>query len=426
MEKIIRPARAVEGSLRIPGDKSICHRYAMLAAVAAGTSKFRNYSTGEDCASTLRCITALGTSVTRSGAGLEVASPQGWHDPDHALDCGNSGSTMRMLSGLLAGKNVTCELVGDASLSRRPMKRIIDPLRQMGASIESVDGRPPLRIRSHNGKLQALRYQPPVASAQVKSSLLFAGLFAEGTTSVTENVRTRDHGELALRAFGARLERTKDTVSIAGGQPLHAVEAFIPGDISSAAFFLAASALFPGSNLVLDSLGLNPTRAAILDVLTSFGARVSVINLEEQHGELMGTVKVECSALKGGIISGDLTARLIDELPLLAAIGPYTDEGVEIRDAEELRVKESDRIAVTAGNLRRMGAEVEEFEDGLRVRGKQSLHGAELDTLGDHRIGMAFAIAALRASGDTLIRDADAVAVSYPEFWDHLEQVAVR
>jgi 3-phosphoshikimate 1-carboxyvinyltransferase len=427
MDKLIRPARNVTGALRMPGDKSISHRYAMLAGVARGKSRFENFSTGEDCASTLRCIQDLGCTVKREGPVVEVESQGEWRSPSAPLDCGNSGSTMRMLAGILAGRGVACEMVGDSSLMRRPMSRIVEPLRKMGAEIGAGEGgKPPVRIAKQNGTLRGIDYEPPTPSAQVKSSLLFAGSFAEGRTTVRENVRTRDHGELALRTFGARVDRTKDSVSIAGGQELTAVDAYVPGDISSAAFFFAASALFPESNLVLEGVGMNPTRAAILDVLTSFGARVSVLNLEEHQAELIGTGKVSGGALRGGQISGGLSARLIDELPLLAAIAPYTSEGVEIRDARELRVKESDRIAITAENLRRMGAEVEEFEDGMRIRGGQSLHGAELDTHGDHRIGMAFAIAGLRAEGDTLIRNAEAVAVSFPEFWDYLDRVTER
>jgi 3-phosphoshikimate 1-carboxyvinyltransferase len=303
------------------------------------------------------------------------------------------------------------------------MKRIIGPLQQMGAKISSANGRPPVRVTKAESALKSISYQSPVPSAQVKSSLLFAGLFAEGTTVVTEDVRTRDHGELALRAFGAKVDRTKDAVSITGRQKLTAIQAYVPGDISSAAFFLCLAALFPDSNLVLDAVGMNPTRSAILDVLSGFGARVSLVNLEEQHGELIGTLRAQRGQLRGGVISGTMSARLIDELPLLAAIAPFTTEGIEIRDAQELRIKESDRISCTAENLRRMGAEVVEFEDGLRVPGNQQLHGAELDSFGDHRIGMAFAVAATRANGETLIRDAEAVAVSFPEFWDFLDRV---
>lgn len=425
MEKLIKPARALRGSLRMPGDKSVSHRYAMLAAVARGASRFDNFATGQDCAATLRCVEQLGARLAcnREGGTQIVPSPKP-QDPSAPLDCGNSGSTMRMLAGLIAGREVSCEMVGDSSLMRRPMARIVAPLRQMGAEIESAaDGKPPLRIGSA-GHLRGIDFTPPTPSAQVKSSLLFAGLSADGTTTVREHFRTRDHGELALRAFGATVERTRDAVSITGPQELSALETYIPGDISSAAFFLCAAALFPDSDIALEAVGMNPTRSAILDALTSFGAKASVLHLEEAHGELMGSIRISApTGITGGKISGAMTARLIDELPLLAAIAPYTKEGIEIRDAAELRVKESDRIAVTAGNLRRMGARVEEFEDGMRVAGNQRLHGAELDSHGDHRIAMAFAVAGLRAQGETLIRNADAVAVSFPEFWDFLDRV---
>jgi 3-phosphoshikimate 1-carboxyvinyltransferase len=276
--------------------------------------------------------------------------------------------------------------------------------------------------------LKAIDYTTPVPSAQVKTSILLAGLQTAGTTTVREAVRTRDHSELALRAFGATLERTVDSISIEGPQTLHAIEAAVPGDISSAAFFLCAAALFPGSSLVLDFLGLNPTRASLLDVLTSLGARISVLNLEEKNAELVGTVQVTAPAegLGSTEISGALAAQLIDELPVLAAIGPYTSGGIRIRDAKELRVKESDRIALVAKNLRAMGAEVTEFEDGLDVPGGQRLHGATIDSGSDHRIAMAFSVAALRAEGDSMIRGAASAAISFPEFFDLLDLVAER
>jgi 3-phosphoshikimate 1-carboxyvinyltransferase len=305
------------------------------------------------------------------------------------------------------------------------MGRVIEPLAKMGARIEAgPGGRPPLRITGH--ELQAIDYRLPVASAQVKTAILFATLFARGTTTVEEPVRTRDHGELALQAFGADLLRSGNRVTMAGGQKLRAIEAAIPGDISSAAFFLCAAALFPGSNLLLDSVLMNPTRAALLDVLVGMGCRISVINLEEHHGELVGTVAVEGGELKGTTISGGLSAALIDELPVLAAIAPYTTGGVQIRDARELRVKESDRIAAVAADLRAMGATVEEREDGLRVPGNQPLRGAEVDSAGDHRVAMAFAVAALRAAGDTLIHGARAAQISYPEFFTTLEGLVER
>jgi len=423
---IIRPARNVLGAVRLPGDKSISHRYAMLGAIAEGKTRITNFSTGADCASTLNCARQLGCEVIRTPEGaVEISGMQPLRQPSDSLDCGNSGSTMRMLSGILAGHDFESRLRGDESLSRRPMGRIMEPLRQMGAKITAAaNERPPLCIRGAG--LRSIDYRMPVASAQVKSAVLFAGLFAHGETSVEEPFRTRDHSEQALRAFGAELSRTRNRVTIAGGQKLHAIQGFVPGDISSAAFFLCAAALFADSNLVIEDLLLNPTRATLLDLLRALGARISVINLEEQHGELVGTIKLEAGPLKGATISGGDSVALIDELPVLAAIAPYTQDGIEIRDARELRVKESDRIALVARNLRAMGAECEEREDGLRVPGNQQLHGAEIDSGGDHRIAMAFAVAALRATGDTLIHGADAAKISFPEFFQMMESVVER
>ena len=427
-ERLIRPARNVYGSLRLPGDKSISHRYGMLAAFAEGTSRLTNFSTGADCASTLACMTALGAKVDNGADGvLEVTGVAGRVTPaNHPLDCGNSGSTMRMISGLLAPQHGSFTLVGDASLSRRPMERIRKPLEAMGARLTLTDGHAPLTI--HGAPLRAIDYTTPVPSAQVKTCVLLAGLQTPGTTVVREGLRTRDHSELALRAFGATLNRDLDSVSIAGPQALHAIDAQVPGDISSAAFFLAAAAIFPGSTLLFDSLGLNPTRATLLDVLTTLGARISVLHLEEKNAELVGSVQITAPAegLGTALINGALAAQLIDELPVLAAIAPYTSGGIRIRDAKELRVKESDRIALVVKNLRAMGAEVAEFEDGLDVPGGQTLHGATIDSGSDHRIAMAFSVAALRAEGDTLIHGAESAAISFPEFFDLLDLVAER
>ena len=427
-ERIIRPAKNIYGSLRLPGDKSISHRYGMLAAFAEGTSRFTNFSTGADCASTLACMEALGAKVRRlEDDSVEVTGVGGRVTPcDQPLDCGNSGSTMRMISGLLAPQEGRFTLVGDDSLSRRPMERIRKPLEEMGARLTLTEGHAPLTIEGC--ALRAIDYATPVPSAQVKTCILLAGLQTAGTPPVREAVRTRDHSELALRAFGATVERSLDSVSITGPQKLRAIDAAVPGDISSAAFFLCAAALFSGSSLVLDSLGLNPTRAALLDVLTALGARISVLNLEEKNAELVGTVQVTAppEGLGSTAVSGALAAQLIDELPALAAIGPFTSGGIRIRDARELRVKESDRIALVVRNLRAMGAEVEEFEDGLDVPGGQTLHGATIDSGGDHRIAMAFSVAALRAEGETRIQGAESVAISFPDFFSLLDLVAER
>jgi 3-phosphoshikimate 1-carboxyvinyltransferase len=427
-QMMVRPARNVSGSVSLPGDKSISHRYVMLAAIADGPSRLENYSTGADCASTLACLGSLGVNWERKAGAGNVIEVQGsglsLSAPSEPLDCGNSGSTIRMLSGIVAGQKFTSEMVGDESLARRPMERVITPLKAMGADITSQNGRPPLRITG--GNLKGIDYRMPVASAQVKTCLLFAGLLAEGETRIGEPLRTRDHGEVALRAFGAQLERKGNEVRIRGGQRLHGVEALVPGDLSSAAFFLCAAALFPGSKLSVTNLLMNPTRARLLDILVQMGLRVSITQLEEIHGELAGTLQIEGGRLKGATIAGSDTAALIDEIPVLAAIAPYTEQGIEVRDAKELRVKESDRIASIAINLRAMGAQVEEREDGLKIPGGQLLHGAELESFGDHRIAMAFSIAALRAEGETWILGSECAAISYPEFFSTLQGLVER
>jgi 3-phosphoshikimate 1-carboxyvinyltransferase len=434
-ETVVLPtARNVSGSLRLPGDKSISHRYAMLAGIARGCSRIENFATGADCASTVECMRALGGEVQREEpeagrAGMAVleieGSGAGLRSAERPLECGNSGSTMRMLSGILAGQEFRSELTGDASLSRRPMGRIIEPLRAMGADISGEGNRPPLFIQG--GKLRGVDYTLPVASAQVKSCLLFAGLYAEGETRITEPARTRDHTELALRAFGAEVSNLeRNQWGIRGGQTLHPVHVVVPGDISTAAFFLCAAALFRDSNLVFDNLLLNPTRAVLLDVLRALGLRLSVLHVEERNGELAGVVQARFGELRGLTVSGATTAALIDELPVLAAIAPYTAEGMEIRDARELRVKESDRIAAVAANLRALGAQVEEREDGWRIPGGQRLHGAELQSFDDHRIAMAFAIAALRAEGESRMNGAEAARISFPEFYRTLATVAEK
>ena len=367
----------------------------MLAGLAEGTTRLSNFSTGADPHSSLGCMAALGATVVhKEDRTIEVTGTAGvFRQPAAALDCGNSGSTMRMLSGLIAPHAGTFTLIGDASLTPRPMERIRKPLSQMGARLELVDGHAPITI--HGGPLTAIDFTTPIPSAQVKTAVLFAGLQAEGTTSLSESIRTRDHSEHALKAFGATLTRTGDKLSIPGGQRLKAIDATVPGDLSSAAFFLCAALLFPDSNLVLDSIGMNPTRAALLDVIVALGGKINVLNVEEHHGELIGTIQVNYAprmmSAKPFEISGALTAQVIDELPVLAAIAPYTAHGLIIRDAQELRVKESDRIALVAKNLKAMGAAFVENPDGLEIPGGQRLHGAAIDSGEDHRIAMAFA-----------------------------------
>ena len=429
----IAPARSVQGVLCLPGDKSMSHRYALLAAIAEGASQIENYSTGADCASTLSCLRALGIPIQRQGNTVTIEG----HGIDalkpciERLDAGNSGSTIRMLSGILAGQLFTSTIGGDESLTRRPMRRIITPLREMGAAIEAREGEfPPLRIRG--AKLRPIDYQMPVASAQVKTAVLLAGLYAEGTTTVHQPLPTRDHTEIALREFGAQV-RTEGLATHVEGRPqMHGRNLFVPSDLSSAAFFLAAALLLPGSRLVLEGIGLNPTRAALLDVLRGMGAHIRIAARAEQAGEAVGDITVEGAkdgagpALTGGKIAGETTAAVIDEIPILAVLGAASREGLEIRDAAELRVKETDRIATVAENLSRLGVAVEVFEDGMRIPGGQTFQAAEFDSFGDHRVAMAFAVAALRAKGPCRIANPEAASVSFPEFYDLLQSVLIR
>jgi 3-phosphoshikimate 1-carboxyvinyltransferase len=435
-KEIIYPAKAITGGVELPGDKSISHRYAMLAGLAEGTSELRHFSAAVDCHSTLKCMSALGAEVKIENDLVQVTGrgTRGFKSSWRALDAGNSGTTMRLLAGILAGQAFNTKLTGDESLQKRPMKRIVAPLRQMGADIRARDDNfAPLEI--HGAKLKAIDYQMPMASAQVKSAVLLAGLFADGVTTVTEPARTRDHTELALEEFGATIEKHGKTTrvhSLNGGSQGHAnltaKSLDVPGDISSAVFFIAAASLFPESSLLIHNVGLNPTRTAILDLLVSMGAVIQMPTLRSTQGELVGDMAVKGATLKGGVIAGEQIALLIDELPMLAALGPYTEHGIEIRDAAELRVKESDRIAALVENLKRMGAHVEERPDGLKVEGRRAgkLHGAEIDPRGDHRIAMAFAIAGLAAEGKTVIRGAECAGVSYPAFFEDLKRVAER
>lgn len=427
--RIIRPAKSFRGSVALPGDKSISHRYALLAGFAEGTSRIANFSTGADPHSSLSCMQALGAQVESDLQARTVAvtgTAGHFRQPTGDLDCGNSGSTMRMLAGLVAAQPGTYTFTGDASLSARPMERIRKPLSSMGAQIDLADGHAPMTI--HGGPLQAIDFDSPIASAQVKTAVLFAGLQANGTTSLAEQVRTRDHTEHALRAFGAELLRRDGRLYIAGGQQLKALDVTVPGDISSAAFFLCAAMLFPDSNLVLDNLGINPTRAVLLDVIAGMGGQVKMLEILDNHGEMSGTLQVnrKPGALQAVDLSGELAAQLIDEIPVLAAVAPFTANGIRIRDAHELRVKESDRIELVVKNLRAMGAEVTEHPDGMDIPGNQQLHGATIDSGHDHRIAMAFAVAALRATGDTEIQGAEAASISFPEFFDWLDDLAVR
>ena len=476
----IAPARRLRGRVSVPGDKSISHRAAIIAALARGRTIVSNFSTSADCASTVGALRALGVSVGMDGAVVRVEGagtkdgPPDFRAPARPLDCGNSGTTMRLLAGVLAAQGFASTLTGDESLSRRPMRRVIEPLELMGARLKAVDGHAPLRVEGRR-PLKAVEYETPVASAQVKSCVLLAGLGAVGRTSVVERgALTRDHTERMLGWFGAEVGTSAvrsegvevHTATVGGPARLHARDLSAPGDISSAAFLLAAAALLPGSDLTIEGVGLNPTRAEIVSTLRLLGADVRVEDSRDASNEPVGDLRARGAgglapggadeadedapressrgeqharadaheardaareARAANILRGSTIARLIDELPVLAVVGSQVEGGLEIRDARELRVKESDRISTTVENLRAMGAEVEEFGDGLRVGGPTPLRGARLQSFGDHRIAMAFAVAALTASGETFIEGAEeCVAVSFPEFFGLIESLAER
>jgi 3-phosphoshikimate 1-carboxyvinyltransferase len=431
----ITPARRINGRVQVPGDKSISHRAAIIAALANGTSLIKNFSPSEDCAATLSCLRKLGISIQSEDSRVIVqgAGESGLRAATEALYCGNSGSTMRMLAGVLAGQDFTSTLTGDDSLSSRPMQRIIEPLHLMGAEVGSKDARPPLTIKGSN-PLNPIRYALPVASAQVKSCVLLAGLSAKGRTEVIEREATRDHTERMLEWFGVGMETSAEgSISIDGPRSFAARNVNVPGDISSAAFLIAAAALLPESELDIKGVGLNPTRTMFLSMLRSLGVMIEVSDEKNECNEPVGRVRVRGNLsdhpptpVDSTLVRGNLIARLIDELPLLAVMGTQLPGGIEIRDAAELRRKESDRISTTVKNLHAMGAEVEEFADGLRVQGRTKLRGAMLDSFGDHRIAMAFAVAALTADGDSEITGAEAVGVSFPDFFTVLESLVER
>lgn len=425
MNQTICPSGPLRGSVEMPGDKSISHRYAMLASVAEGDSVITNYSSGADCHSTLGCLRTLGVEMTIDGREVRIQGRglKGYAAPSQDLDAGNSGSTIRMLSGLLAGQRFTTRLTGDESLSKRPMQRIMTPLVEMGARITARDGKfPPIEIQG--GELKAIDYSMPVASAQVKSCVLLAGLHADGETTVREPAATRDHTEVALREFGAEIETGRGWAKVRGKTKLQPRELRVPGDLSSAAFFLVAGAIVPESELVIAGVGLNPTRASLIDFLVAAGAQIRVLDIGMRNGEPVGDLQVKGSALKGGEIAGALAASLIDEIPVLSILGALSQNGLTVRDAAELRIKETDRIETMASNLRRMGIEIETAPDGFTIPGGQRFKAATVDSCGDHRIGMACAVAALRAEGDVVIENAEAASVSFPEFWDTLRYIS--
>jgi 3-phosphoshikimate 1-carboxyvinyltransferase len=425
----VKRAPRLDTEIIVPGDKSISHRAVMLAALSNGVCKVTNFLEGEDCLNTIRAFQQLGVTIERPDPGLVVV--HGSHGrliaPEGDIDCGNSGTTMRLLSGILAAQPFTARLIGDDSLSKRPMHRIIEPLTEMGATITALgtNDSPPLII--HGAPLHGITYRAPIASAQVKSAILLAGLYATGVTTVIEPAPSRDHTERMLEYFlinlrreETRPDRTQKShecrVSMLGQQQIESRDFAVPGDISSAAFWLVAAACQPGSRLLVKNVGLNPTRTGILDVLVRMGARVREVVESIEEGEPCGVIDIKGGPLTGTVIAGAEISNVIDEIPVLAVAGALADGRTVIRDAKELRVKETDRIAAIASNLRAMGVEVHEADDGMTIFGGARLNGATLRSYGDHRIAMAFAIAGLFASGSTIIEDAECVRTSYPQF----------
>lgn len=429
----IQPARNLRGTINLPGDKSISHRAALFSAMARGETRIENFATSADCASTLSCLEQLGVEIRREDSTVFVkgVGKTGFKSAKNTLDCGNSGTTVRLLAGILAGQNFDSVLTGDESLSVRPMKRVIEPLSEMGGRIEATENHLPMKVFGKN-PLKAISFEGKVASAQVKSCVLLAGLNSDGKTSVLEKTPTRDHTERMLRWFGVDVDETDaengKLITVQGDAQLTAKDLLVPSDVSSAAFFLVAAACLKGSEIVLPNVGLNPTRNAVVEVLKDFGAEIEVLTAREIGNEPVGDLLVRGNGnlqlrLSSNVLRGKIIANLIDEIPILAVFGTQIEGGLEIREAAELRVKESDRIKSVVENLRKMNARVEEFEDGFRVE-KSELKGASVESFGDHRIAMAFAVAALFAEGETQIADAQCAAVSFPTFFETLQSVA--
>lgn len=415
----------LRGELTVPGDKSISHRSVMFGSIAKGVTEITGFLQGADCLSTIGCFSAMGVEIRNSGEQVTVQGRglRGLRQPGHVLDCGNSGTTTRLISGILSGQNFPVTLTGDASIRKRPMKRIMEPLQMMGAEITSIQGNGCAPLRIEGRPLQGIHYQSPVASAQVKSAVLLAGLYAEGETKVTEPALSRNHTELMLRYFGAEVDSQETTASIRPAEELYGQKIHVPGDISSAAYFIAAGLLVPDAELLIRNVGINPTRDGILKVCQMMGADITLLNEDHSSAEPVADILVRSSGLKGCVIEGPLIPTLIDELPVIACLACFAQGETIIRDAAELKIKESNRIQVMAENLTAMGADVTETEDGMVIRGGRPLHGASIHCHMDHRIAMSFAVAALAAEGETVIQDSECVNISYPGFFGELGRV---
>lgn len=420
------PIQSLNGTIKVPGDKSISHRAVMFGSIAEGKTTINGFLTGEDCLSTISCFKKLGVNIVQENEHVTVEANgiSGLHPPSEDLYVGNSGTTIRLMLGILANTPFTSVLTGDDSIAKRPMNRVTKPLKQMGAEINGNDSGNKVPLQIKGGNVKGIHYNSPIASAQVKSAIILAGLEGEGTTSVTEPLKSRDHTERMLEAFGAKVKSNSLTVSIEGGQQLKGTHIEVPGDISSAAFFLVAGAIVPNSTITLQKVGLNPTRTGILDVLNDMGAQISYQNVNEEASEPYGDLVIKTSSLKGAVIKGDVIPRLIDEIPIIALAATQAEGQTIIQDANELRVKETDRIETVVNELKKMGAEIKATEDGMIINGKTSLKGTSVQSHGDHRIGMMLSIASCIAEGDTTLDQSQAVAVSYPSFFDQLKDLS--
>ncbi|MBM6619852.1 3-phosphoshikimate 1-carboxyvinyltransferase [Bacillus suaedaesalsae] len=428
MKKLSLYHTPLNGTIEVPGDKSISHRAVMFGSLANGVTQIEHFLPGEDCLSTISCFRKMGIDIVQSHENVSVTGA-GWNgiqEPKEVLDVGNSGTTARLLLGILAGlPNHSC-LIGDESIGRRPMRRVTEPLREMGAKIDGrQDGQyTPISIRG--GGLKGMHYQSPIASAQVKSAILLAGLNGIGETTVTEPHQSRDHTERMLLAFGAVVETNENTVSVKGGQSLTATSIYVPGDISSAAFFLVAGAITPESNITLKNVGINPTRTGVIDVLQQMGASISITNHQEKNFEPFADLHISTSNLKGIEISGSLIPRLIDEIPIIALLATQAEGTTIIKDASELKVKETNRIDTVVNELSKLGASIEATEDGMIIHGGATLSGNTVNSYGDHRIGMMLSIASFITEGIVEVENTEAIAVSYPTFFDDIQSLTKR
>lgn len=416
---------SLRGDITVPGDKSVSHRSVMFGSIAEGKTTVSGFLLGEDCLRTIDCFQKLGVDIEVNGTDVTINSPgiDGWTEPKEVLYTGNSGTTTRLMLGLLSGTKLHTIMTGDASIGKRPMRRVADPLRLMGAQIAGRDNGQYTPLAIQGGPLKAIDYKMPVASAQVKSAILLAGIRAEGTTVVREEEISRDHTERMLRQFGATVTVEDGVVSLQGGQTLTGTHVNVPGDISSAAFFLVAGAIAKNSKIVLKNVGVNETRDGILEVLQKMGAKMMVAIDDENAAEPTATITIETSDLKGTTVEGAIIPRLIDEIPIIALLATQAAGKTIIKDAEELKVKETNRIDAVVNELKKLGANIEATDDGMVIEGPTPLHGGSLRTYGDHRIGMMGAIAALIADGEVELDDADCIAVSYPTFFDHINNI---